>query len=210
MRLNEVRRLSNNIFRVTDNCGVVEMLLGKLVQYCSRYFMFVRQSCRICVGEKFFVKRQRSVVDISLRLLQVGLRALHDLFHRHVRRECELQLLSKLLGAQTEIPIGLGEQIDLQPSLLILQRGRGFFLQRREILLHLWHLVEQGRESFVHEIDGALRLLNRRLGVNTRRMLQIGFRLGNDARNFLDALAQIWGSVFLPAQNRAPPEGKGC
>ena len=60
----------------------------------------------ISVWKIFFVERQRSLVDGGLRLLQVGLRALHDFFHRQVRREREMQLLPKLLCAEAEIAIG--------------------------------------------------------------------------------------------------------
>ena len=81
MRLNEVCRFSNNIFRVINNCGVVWMLLGKFVEHRSRHFIFVRWCFGVRIGEIFFVKRQRSFVDSCLRLFQVGLCALHDLFH---------------------------------------------------------------------------------------------------------------------------------
>jgi hypothetical protein len=63
-----------------------------------------------------------------LRLFQVGLRALHDFFHRQVRIEREMQLLSKLLRAETEIAVGAGQQIVLKPLFVILESGGGFFL----------------------------------------------------------------------------------
>ena len=39
-----------------------------------------------------------------------------------------MQLLSKLLRAETEIAVGAGQQIVLKPLFVILESGGGFFL----------------------------------------------------------------------------------
>ena len=194
MLLDEGRRLCDYRFRERDNRRVIGMLLRKLVEHSGCDFVLVCQ--RRCVGiwKMFLVERQGGLVDGDLRLLQVGLRALHDFFHRQVGRERKVQLLSILLRAEAEIAVGAGEQIVLEPSLVFLQRGCGFLLQRREVFL--WGLIEKWRHFLTHEINCALRLLNRRLGVNARRMLQIRLRLRNHARNFLHALAQIRNPFF--------------
>ena len=56
--------------------------------------------------------------------------------------------------------------------------------------------MEQGTESFLHERNRALHLLDRGFSVNARRMLQIGFRLGNDGRNRFQTFAQIRNPFF--------------
>ncbi len=124
------------------------------------------------------------------------LRALHDFFHRQVRSEREAQLLSKLLRAETEIAVGARQQIVLKPLFVIFESGGGFFLQRCKILLHLRCAIKNGGESFTHEIDCALRLLNRCFRMNARRVLQVGFCLRDHARNSFHALAQIWNPLF--------------
>jgi len=62
-----------------------------------------------------------------LRLFQIGLRALHDFFHRQVRSERESSFF-ELLRAETEIAVGAGQQIVLKPLLVILESGGGSFL----------------------------------------------------------------------------------
>src|SRR5205814_873828 len=56
--------------------------------------------------------------------------------------------------------------------------------------------TEERSESFAHETDRALRLLYRSFGVNTRRALQIGFRLSDYARNRFHALAHARNPFF--------------
>jgi hypothetical protein len=57
-------------------------------------------------------------------------------------------------------------------------------------------VIKNRRESLTHEIDCALRLLNRCFRVNAWRMLQIGFCLSDHAWNGFHALPQIWNSLF--------------
>src|SRR6266550_2122193 len=120
MLLHEISRLGDNFLRVTDNGGVVGMLLSKFIEYCGRYFVFICECFVICVWKIFFVKWERRFVDGCLRLLQVGLRALHDFLHRQIGGECEPQFLSKLLPAESKITVGSWQKIFLQPLFVIL------------------------------------------------------------------------------------------
>ena len=108
-----------NFLGVTHHGGVVGMLLREFVEYCRRDLMFICKRCCVCVREIFFVKRQRRFVDRSLRLLQIRLSALHDFFHRHVRREREVQFLAKLLSAEAKIAVRARQQIVLKPFFVI-------------------------------------------------------------------------------------------
>ena len=105
MRLHEISRFADNLLGVTDDCGVVGMLLGKFVEHRRRHFVFICERVVVNVGKISFVERQRSFIDGGLRLLQVGLRTLHDFFHRQIGREREAKLLSELLGTKTEIAV---------------------------------------------------------------------------------------------------------
>ena len=122
------------------------MLLSKFVQHRGRDLVLVRERLLIRGREMFFVQRKRRLVDGRLRLLKIGLCSLQNLFHWQIGREGEAQFFAVLLGAETEIAVRAGQQIVLQPFLVILQRGRGFFLDRREVLLYLRRLIEQWRE----------------------------------------------------------------
>ena len=144
----------------------------------------------------FFVKRECSFVDGCLRLLQVGLRALHDFFHRQVGGERETQFLSKLLRAEAEIAVGARQQIFLKPFFVVFECRCGFFLQPCKFLFHLRHAVEERSESFAHETNGALRLLDCRFRMDTWRMLEIGFCLCDHAWNSLHTLTQARNAFF--------------
>ena len=88
--LHEICRFCDNFLRVINHGSVAGMLLGKLVQYRSRHFVFICDSLWIGVREIFFVERQRRFVDRGLRLLQIGLRPFQDFFHAlsfHARRD---------------------------------------------------------------------------------------------------------------------------
>ena len=92
--------------------------------------LVVVRSLWIGVRKIFFVERQRRFVDGGLCLFQIGLCPFHDFFHRQIRRQGEAQFLPVLLLAETEVAIGAGEQIVLEPFFVILERRSGFVLQR--------------------------------------------------------------------------------
>ena len=165
------------------------MLLSKFIEHRGRHCMFVCKGFIVGIWKIFFIERQARLIDRGLRLLQIGLRALHDFFHRQVRRECETQLLPKLVRTESKIAVRAWKQIVLEPFLVIFQRCCGFFLQRRQLLLHLRRAIENRRESFAHEIDGALRLLDGCLCVNAWWVLEIGFCLSDHAGNSFHPLA---------------------
>ena len=53
----EIGRFTKNFLRVRDDSSVVGVLLSEFVENCDRHLMFVRESCRVCVGKRFFVER---------------------------------------------------------------------------------------------------------------------------------------------------------
>ena len=179
------------------------MLLGQLVEHGGRDFFLVAQRRLVRVREILFVERQRGFVDGGLRRGEIGLRPFHEFFDRQIGGEREAKFLAELLHPEPEIAVGAREQIFLQPFLVFLQRDRGFLLQRRELLLHFRRAIEQRIEAFAHEADRALHLIDRRLGVNLRRMLQIRFRLRDDGGNSLHPFAQIRDALFRRAKSRA-------
>ena len=101
-----------------------------------------------------------------------------------------------LVLADAEIAVRARKQIVFQPFLVIFERGGGFFLQRGEVALHLRRALEQGIESFTNQIDRALDLFDRRLGMNPRRMPQIFLRLRDDARDRFQPFPQIRNPFF--------------
>ena len=121
---------------------------------------------------------------------------MHDFFHRQVGGEGEPQFLAKLLRADPEIAVRTREQIFLQPGFVIFESLGGFFLERGQSFLHLRHFVEQRAQTFAHERNGALGLLDRGLGVNARGMLQVRFCLSDHARHRFHPLAQIGDTLF--------------
>ena len=80
--------------------------------------------------------------------------------------------------------------------LVFFESERGLLLQRCELLLHLRRAIEQWIETFAHKTDRALHLIDRGLGVNLRRMLQIRFRLRDDGGNSFHSFAQIRDAFF--------------
>src|SRR4029077_672413 len=133
----------DNFLCVINHGGVVGMLLRKLTQHLGRHFVLVCDGLLIGVRKIFFVNRKRRFVDGGLCLLQIGLCPFHDFFHRQIRRQGEAQFFPVLLCAETEVAIGAGEQIVLEPFFVILQRRSGFVLQRGQLLFHLRRLIEK-------------------------------------------------------------------
>ena len=84
----------------------------------------------------------------------------------------------------------------MQPGFVIFESLGGFFLERGQSFLHLRHFVEQRAQTFAHERNGALGLLDRGLGVNARGMLQVRFCLSDHARHRFHPLAQIGDTLF--------------
>ena len=135
--MREVGRFAHNFLRVADDGIVVGMLLGQLVEHGGRDFLLVVQRGLVGVREIFFVKRERGFVDRLLGLRQIGLGALHDLFHRQVGSESEAQFLAELVSAEPEITVRAREQIFLQPCFVFFECDGRFLLERREVLLRL-------------------------------------------------------------------------
>ena len=86
---------------------------------------------------------------------KVGLRALHDFFHRQVRGEREAQLLAILFRAEAEIAIESAaidrpEAISCNPP-----KQWPFFAVRARGPFSFWHAIEKRGETFPHEIDCA-------------------------------------------------------
>ena len=135
------------------------------------------------------MKWKSRLINRSLGLLQISVRALLDLLHRQIGRESEVQLLPKFLGAETEIAVRAFKQIALQPFFVIFERFGGLFLDWGEIFFQLRRLVEQRVETVAHQIDCALDLFDRRFRVNSGRMLEIRFRLLDHDWNAIHPLA---------------------
>ncbi len=131
-----------------------------------------------------------------MRRRQVGLRPFHELFDRQIGGEREAKFLAKLLHPEPEIAVRARKQIFLQPLPVFVQRNGGFLLKRRELLFHFRRAIEQRIETFAHKADRPLHLIDRRLGVNLRRMLQIRLRLRDDGGNCLHPFAQIRDAFF--------------
>ena len=123
------------------------MALGEFVEHGSDHLVGIGESLRVGVWDVGLVERERGLVERGLRRLQVGFRAAHHFFHRHVGSEGEMEFLAELLGAEPEITGGAGEQIVLQPSPVIGEGGGGFFLERGELLLGGGVLLEERREA---------------------------------------------------------------
>jgi hypothetical protein len=135
VRSHEVSRFPDNFLRVADDCIVVRVLLSQLIKHRGCDLLFVRERRLIRIWKIFFVERDSGFIDGCLRLLQVGLRTLHNFFHRQIGGEREAQLLSELLCPEAEIAVRARQQIVLEPFFVILERHRDLFLQGCKFLL---------------------------------------------------------------------------
>ena len=159
------------------------MLLRQFVENRGGDLLVVGQRRRVRGREIFFVERKRGFVDRFLGLLEIGAGRLHQIFHRHVGSEREAELLPELVRADPEIAGGTRQQIVSQPSLVVAQGRDRLLLERREIDFCFRRLVERLVESFLDQRHGALRLIDRRLGINPRRIFQVRLGLRDDRRN---------------------------
>ena len=181
---------------VVDDRVVVGMLLGQFVEHGRRHFFLVVQRRLIGVREILLVERQRGFVDRRLRRSQIGLRPFHDFFDRQIGGERETKFLPELVHPEPEIAVGARQQIVCSHFLYSSRAAAVFSCKRRELLLHLRRAIEQRIETFAHEADRALHLIDRGFGVNLRRMFQIRFRLRDDGGNPFHSFAQIRDAFF--------------
>ena len=78
------------------------------------------------------------------------------------------------------------------------------------LFLHLRARDRAADQAFADKADRALHLLDRGLGVNLRRMLQIRFRLRDHFRECLPFACADSGSVSRAARTRARRADRGC
>ena len=111
MLFREVGRFAYYFLCITYNGIVIRMLLRQFVENSDSDFLFVVQRRFVGIRKVFPVKRERGFVDGFLRLRQISLSALHDLFHGKLGSESKVQFLAKLVSTDAKIAVGARKQI---------------------------------------------------------------------------------------------------
>ena len=117
----------------------------------------------------------RDVLEVLLVAAQVRHADVVETIEIHVYHLVVEQLLAEVVGADAEVTVGTREQILLQPIQILLQGGDDGGVRLRELSLHrrILRVLERVWDILLEEADNAGQLLDRDLGVNLRRILQI-------------------------------------
>ena len=194
---------------VFDDRRIRGMGVRQRIQHCPDHGRPVGQRVLVGSGAELPVQRQGGPVQLALQLRQLALGALQDLLHRKVGMQRVGELGAVFLLADAERAGRARQEFFAQPAAVLLQRLQRSLPSRGEFVLHARGERDEIVEIAGHQGDDAVVLPDGRLGMDPRRIGQIGAGCGQCRRDRLEPLVET-GQALLQRGELARQQRVQC